>query len=57
MDLKKNEKTTADKIGAEGAVAISKSLKINTTLTKLNLRGDWNSTIDENVFIEWIMNR
>ena len=31
---------TDNEIGAEGAIAISESLKTNTTLTKLNLRGD-----------------
>ena len=31
---------TANKIGYEGAIAISESLKTNTTLTKLKLGGD-----------------
>ena len=31
---------TANKIGAEGAIQISESLKTNTTLTKLNLERD-----------------
>ena len=31
---------TDNKIGAEGAIQISESLKTNTTLTSLNLRGD-----------------
>ena len=31
---------TANKIGAEEAIAISESLKTNTTLTELNLSGD-----------------
>ena len=33
-------KWTDNQIGAEGASKISESLKINTTLTKLNLIGD-----------------
>ena len=35
-------------IGVEGANALSESLKINTTLTQLDLGGNWNSTIDKN---------
>ena len=35
-----NKQWTANKIGNEGASNISESLKINTTLTKLNLNGD-----------------
>ena len=31
---------TDNHIGAEGAIQISESLKTNTTLTELNLRGD-----------------
>ena len=31
---------TDNEIGAEGAIAISESLKTNTTLTSLDLRGD-----------------
>ena len=31
---------TGNRIGAEGAIAISESLKTNTTLTSLNLGGD-----------------
>ncbi len=38
-------------IGAKGTKRISESLKINTTLTKLNLGGNWNPTIDKN----WIV--
>ena len=37
---KSNKKWTANKIGDKGASAISESLKINTTLTKLNLGCD-----------------
>ena len=33
-------KWTGNKIGAEGANKISESLKVNTTLTKLDLLGD-----------------
>ena len=32
---------TGNNIGAEGAVRISELLKTNTTLTELNLRGDY----------------
>ena len=39
---------TGNNIGAEGAKMISESLKINTTLTKLNLSCNWNTTIDKN---------
>ena len=35
-----NEKWTDNQIGSEGASKISESLKINTTLTKLDLRGE-----------------
>jgi len=33
-------KWTDNRIGAEGASEISESLKVNTTLTKLDLNGD-----------------
>ena len=36
----KQKKWTDNQLGDEGASAISESLKINTTLTKLNLCGD-----------------
>ena len=43
-ELKRNtnpiKQWTANKIGAKGAIAISESLKTNTTLTELNLHGD-----------------
>ena len=39
---------TDNNIGAEGANKISESLKINTTLTQLNLSSNWNTTIDKN---------
>ena len=42
MKYKKNEKWTANKIGAEGAAKISESLMTNTTLTELNLWSDDN---------------
>ena len=35
-----NKKWTGNEIGAEGASSISESLKINTTLTELNLDSD-----------------
>ena len=38
--MKSKQKWTDNKIGDEGASAISESLKINTTLTELNLRCD-----------------
>ena len=38
---------TDNKIGLEGAKMISESLKINTTLTQLDLCGNWR-TIDIN---------
>ena len=42
--LMNNENKWADnKIGAEGASKISESLKINSTLTQLNLYGNWNT--------------
>ena len=50
--LMNNEnKWTANKIGAEGASKISELLKINSTLTELNLYGNWNPTIDK----KWIV--
>ena len=36
-------KWTVNKIGDEGANKISESLKINTTLTQLNLSSNWNT--------------
>ena len=42
------KKWTANNIGNEGASKISESLMINTTLTELNLHGNWNATIDKN---------
>ena len=39
---------TDNDIGSEGAKKISESLKINTTLTQLNLGCSWNTTIDKN---------
>ena len=41
-------KWTDNNIRSEGANAISESLKINTTLTQLDLMGNWNTTIDKN---------
>ena len=47
--LMNNEnKWTANNIGSEGANKISESLKINTTLTQLDLSCNWNTTIDKN---------
>ena len=42
------KKRTENIIGAEGASAISESLMINTTLTQLDLSGNWDTTIDKN---------
>ncbi len=39
MKKRKNKQTVIG-IGAEGVIKISESLKVNTTLTKLNLGGD-----------------
>ena len=39
--LMNNEKWTDNKIGDEGANKISESLMINTTLTQLELWGNW----------------
>ena len=38
--MKRNEKWIGNEIGDEGAKTISESLKINTSLTSLNLRCD-----------------
>ena len=43
--MKRNDKWIDTRIGDEGAKTISESLKINTSLTKLNLGSDekiWN---------------
>ena len=43
--MKRNEKWIDNQIGDEGAKRISESLKINTSLTELNLESDekiWN---------------
>ena len=45
--LLNNEKWTGSGIVVEGANAISESLKINTTLTQLNLDCNWNTTIEK----------
>ena len=39
-------KWTDNRIGDEGANKISESLKINTTLTQLNLGSNWNTTFE-----------
>ena len=44
------EKWTANNIGSEGANKISESLKINTTLTQLNMYGNWNTATNRNDF-------
>ncbi len=46
-----NEIWTANRIGAEGAKKISESLKINTTLTQLDLSSNWNTIIEK----KWIV--
>ena len=46
--LKNNEKWTANNIGTEGAIKISELLKINTTLTQLDLSGIEIQRIDKN---------
>ena len=60
--MKRNEKWIGNYIGDEGAKRISESLKINTSLTKLNLRGDEkirneNGRIEMKRNDEWIDNR
>ncbi len=45
--MNNENKWTANKIGDEGASKISESLKINTTLIKLDLGSNWNTTIDK----------
>ncbi len=42
------KKWAGNNIGAEGANKIGESLKINTTLTELDLGSNWNTTIDKN---------
>ena len=39
-EMKRNDKWIVNRIGYEGAKAISESLKINTSLTELSLGGD-----------------
>ena len=55
-----NEYWTDNKIGAEGAKAISETMKINTTLTSLDLGGDDKIEKERNRKKErkrkWIMN-
>ena len=46
--MNNENKWTANDIGVEGAIEISESLMINTTLTQLWLGGNWNTTIDKN---------
>lgn len=44
-------KSTDNNIGEEGTIALSDALKTNTTLTKLNLRGNQNSF--QNLFLSF----
>ncbi len=44
-EMKWKNKWTDNKIGDEGAIAMSESLKTNSTLTSLDLSGNWNATI------------
>ena len=46
-----SEKRTGNNIGDEGASKISESLMINTTLTQLDLDGNWKTTINK----KWIV--
>ena len=50
--MKRNEKLIDNQIGDEGAKRISESLKINTSLTSLDLEGD-EKIRNENERIEW----
>ena len=50
MNNEKMKKWTGNSIGDEGASKISESLKINTTLTQLNLSGNWNNATNRNDF-------
>ena len=43
-------KWTGNNIGDEGANKISESLMINTTLTQLDLSGNWNTATNRNDF-------
>ena len=60
--MKRNEKWIDNDIGDEGAKAISESLKINTSLTELNLwsdekiRNEKESKNEKNENEEWIGN-
>ena len=42
--IKYNEQLIENNTGYEGANKISESLKINTTLTVLDLSGNWNTS-------------
>ncbi len=44
------KKWTGNDIGAEGASMISESLMINTSLTQLDLSGNWNNATNRNDF-------
>ena len=44
----KDEQWTGNEIGAEGAKAISEALKINTTLTLLDLNSDDKIVVERN---------
>ena len=43
MYLMNNEKWIGNNIRSGGAIKISELLKINTTLTQLNLSSNWNT--------------
>ncbi len=43
--MENGNKWTGDEIGDEGASKISESLKVNTTLTILNMSCNWNATL------------
>ena len=46
--MKRNDKWIDNQIGSEGTKRISESLKINTSLTELNLGGDEKVRMKEN---------
>ena len=45
--LNNEKKKSGNSIGYKGAIKISESLKINTTLTELVLGSNWNTTIEK----------
>ena len=52
-EIRRNDKWIGNQIGDEGAKAVSESLRINTSLTSLNLSGDEKIILWERIENKW----